>query len=95
MSGMVGRQWDGQGLKHGSQGGPPHTMLPSMTSPRKALPFIDTQRCTGCGWCVAVCPPHVLSLQVLGEGTWGAQTLGAARCAILHRVCAVCRALPV
>ncbi|AOW15242.1 4Fe-4S ferredoxin [Hydrogenophaga crassostreae] len=30
---------------------------------RKALPSIDTTRCTGCGWCVAVCPPHVLSLE--------------------------------
>lgn len=29
-----------------------------------ALPVIDPARCTGCGWCVAVCPPHVLSLQV-------------------------------
>ncbi len=28
------------------------------------LPEIDTDRCTGCGWCVAACPPHVLSLQV-------------------------------
>jgi len=27
------------------------------------LPEIDTMRCTGCGWCVAICPPHVLSLQ--------------------------------
>lgn len=38
-----------------------------------ALPAIDLARCTGCGWCVAVCPPHVLSLQVLAEdGTpWG------------------------
>ena len=27
------------------------------------LPHIDTNRCTGCGWCVGVCPPHVLSLQ--------------------------------
>lgn len=32
--------------------------------PAKALPTIDPARCTGCGWCVAVCPPHVLSLQV-------------------------------
>jgi len=31
------------------------------------LPHIDTQRCTGCGWCVAACPPHVLSLQVDGQ----------------------------
>ena len=46
-------------------------MLPGMSAPRKALPAIATQRCTGCGWCVAVCPPHVLSLQVLGTGAWG------------------------
>ncbi|WP_440106037.1 ATP-binding protein [Acidovorax sp. BL-A-41-H1] len=43
-----------------------------MSAPRaKALPRIDPARCTGCGWCVAVCGPHVLSLQVLGEGRWG------------------------
>lgn len=33
-----------------------------MATERKALPAIDPARCTGCGWCVAVCPPHVLSL---------------------------------
>ncbi len=36
-----------------------------MASERKALPLINPERCTGCGWCVAVCPPHVLSLQVV------------------------------
>jgi ferredoxin len=41
------------------------------TAPRKALPAIDPQRCTGCGWCVAVCAPHVLSLQVPGPDPWG------------------------
>ena len=46
-------------------------MLPTMPTPRKALPAIDPQRCTGCGWCVAVCAPHVLSLQVLGDRAWG------------------------
>lgn len=35
---------------------------PRRTAP--LLPRIDPARCTGCGWCVAVCPPHVLSLQV-------------------------------
>lgn len=28
------------------------------------LPEVDPAKCTGCGWCVAVCPPHVLSLHV-------------------------------
>ena len=42
-----------------------------MTTLRKALPAIDTNRCTGCGWCVAVCAPHVLSLQVQGDAGWG------------------------
>ena len=32
-----------------------------------ALPHIDPARCTGCGWCVAVCPPHVLSLHPQGR----------------------------
>ncbi|HQD16194.1 MAG TPA: 4Fe-4S binding protein, partial [Ottowia sp.] len=34
-----------------------------MTAPRRGagLPRIDPARCTGCGWCVAVCEPHVLS----------------------------------
>lgn len=34
-----------------------------MTRRPPPLPVIDPGRCTGCGWCVAVCPPHVLSLQ--------------------------------
>ena len=36
-----------------------------MTAPRRGagLPRIDPARCTGCGWCVAVCEPHVLSFQ--------------------------------
>jgi ferredoxin len=29
------------------------------------LPDIDTQRCTGCGQCVAACDPHLLSLEVV------------------------------
>ena len=28
------------------------------------LPVIDPVRCTGCGRCVAVCRPHLLSLEV-------------------------------
>ena len=28
------------------------------------LPWIDAARCTGCGGCVAVCPFHLLSLEL-------------------------------
>ena len=60
-----------------------------MNASRKALPQIDIARCTGCGWCVAVCPPHVLSLHVQGAAAWGpkrAQLDGATDCT----GCALC-----
>ena len=52
-----------------------------------ALPRIDPDRCTGCGWCIAVCPPHVLSLQVVA---WKKRSVlddavgctGCAKCAV-------------
>ena len=59
--------------------------MPPPHIPPKALPAIDTDRCTGCGWCVGVCAPHVLSLHVLpppspqlqpqqpGRAAWGAK----------------------
>jgi len=33
---------------------------------RNLLPHIDAARCTGCGWCVAACPFHLLSLEPKG-----------------------------
>lgn len=30
------------------------------------LPTVNSSRCTGCGWCVAACPLHLLSLECLG-----------------------------
>lgn len=59
-----------------------------MASERKALPVIHTTRCTGCGWCVAVCPPHVLSLVVVPD--WQKKSTlhdeagctGCAKCAV-------------
>lgn len=29
-------------------------------------PQVDALRCTGCGRCVAACPPHALSLEPVG-----------------------------
>jgi MinD superfamily P-loop ATPase len=31
----------------------------------RRLPKIDTERCTGCGRCVATCEPRLLSLEVV------------------------------
>ena len=54
---------------------------------RAFLPDIDPARCTGCGWCVAACPPHVLSLERVG---WTKKSVlhdapgctGCGRCAV-------------
>jgi Fe-S-cluster-containing hydrogenase component 2 len=54
---------------------------------RDLLPQIDAARCTGCGWCVAACPFHLLSLEpkgwkkssVLGDA---AACTGCQKCAV-------------
>jgi ferredoxin len=57
---MIGMPW-----RSGTHGRQPR-QWPHHASARPGLPVIDPDRCTGCGWCVAVCPPHVLSLHPRG-----------------------------
>jgi len=35
-----------------------------VNSQGKARPVVTPSRCTGCGWCVAACPDHLLVLQL-------------------------------
>ncbi|WP_423458175.1 ATP-binding protein [Ottowia sp. VDI28] len=51
---------------------------------RRALPAIDPGRCTGCGWCVAVCGPHVLSLHAVNGSKTSTldDTAGCTGCAL-------------
>jgi ferredoxin len=43
------------------------TLPPIAQAPRRSerLPVIDTQRCTGCGRCVAACDLHLLALEAV------------------------------
>lgn len=43
-------------------------------SRRKAmLPVVARDLCTGCGWCVAACPDHLLVLEVDGRNRKAAE----------------------
>ncbi|PXW97418.1 4Fe-4S dicluster protein [Sphaerotilus hippei] len=45
--------------------GPPGAADPAASRRSGRLPSIDPDRCTGCGWCVASCEPHLLSLETV------------------------------
>ncbi len=52
---------------------------------------IDEERCKGCGLCVAVCPPHVLSLSELRYNSRGYRPIeladGCTGCEMCYRMC--------
>ena len=64
-----------------------------MPASAKALPAIDTDRCTGCGRCVGACPPHVLSLEEPRGDRWGRKhallhdSVGCTGCALCFLRC--------
>lgn len=69
---------------HEEQRSPPR---PALGEPSGRLPAIDPNRCTGCGRCVAVCEPHLLSLEV--ERWEKSAVLRGAECCTGCSACAV------
>jgi MinD superfamily P-loop ATPase len=52
---------------------------------RLTLPALDERRCTGCSWCVAVCPTDCLALA--GPLPWMPRPLDCIRCAACAIIC--------
>jgi formate hydrogenlyase subunit 6/NADH:ubiquinone oxidoreductase subunit I len=49
------------------------------------LPSLDATRCTGCGDCVAVCPPGCLAMR--GPAPWMPRPLDCVSCTLCVNVC--------
>lgn len=51
------------------------------------LPVVDETVCTGCGWCVAVCPTDCLAMD--GRLPWLPRPLDCVSCELCVRICPV------
>lgn len=51
------------------------------------LPVVDPRRCTGCGWCVAVCPTVCLAMS--HRVPWLRRPADCVRCGACGAVCPV------
>jgi NAD-dependent dihydropyrimidine dehydrogenase PreA subunit len=52
---------------------------------RRPLPEVDERRCTGCGWCVAVCPTSALAMA--NSLPWLHKPAVCVSCALCAAVC--------
>lgn len=49
------------------------------------LPMLDETKCTGCGWCVDVCPTECLAMR--GRLPWLPRPLDCVSCTLCALVC--------
>ena len=51
----------------------------------RPLPVLDERRCTGCGWCVAVCPVDALAMS--GSKPWLIRPARCVSCGVCADAC--------
>ncbi len=64
--------------------------MPDHATRRRVVPVIARDLCTGCGWCVAACPDHLLVLEVDARHTKAAELPQPALCTGCGKCLPVC-----
>ena len=65
-------------------------MSEHLTRRKAVLPVIARNLCTGCGWCVAACPDHLLVLEVDDQHRKAAELPAAELCTGCGKCIPVC-----